>query len=132
MRMQLQGMKFNMLTVIKRAEQTKKVDSTTWECLCDCGNTTYATTSELRGGHKKSCGCLKRQPHGENLKGQRFGRLTVQYRFGYDEKTRKALWRCKCDCGKYTTVRSSDLKSSNTKSCGCLGKNYGKRNILDY
>lgn len=27
-----------------------------WLCQCDCGNTTFATTSDLRNGHSTSCG----------------------------------------------------------------------------
>ena len=30
------------------------------------------------------------------------------------------LWRCKCDCGKETVVRQTNLQSGKTKSCGCL------------
>lgn len=33
---------------------------------------------------------------------------------------RKSYWKCKCECGNYTTVRSDCLKDGNTKSCGCL------------
>lgn len=29
-----------------------------WECVCDCGNTTKSTASQLTTGKKKSCGCL--------------------------------------------------------------------------
>lgn len=28
-----------------------------WNCLCDCGQSTTATTSQLMRGQKKSCGC---------------------------------------------------------------------------
>lgn len=52
------------------------------------------------------------------LEGQRFGRLVVVERAGTD-KNKQALWRCKCDCGKETTVDSTKLKRGNTKSCGC-------------
>lgn len=30
-----------------------------------------------------------------------------------------ALWRCRCDCGALTTVRSDHLISGHAKSCGC-------------
>lgn len=29
-----------------------------WKCLCDCGNTYYATSNRLKSGNTKSCGCL--------------------------------------------------------------------------
>lgn len=31
-----------------------------WSCHCRCGKTTTACTSELRNGHVKSCGCLRK------------------------------------------------------------------------
>lgn len=127
MKLNLEGMKFNNLTVIAPAG-TDGRQHRLWECKCDCGATTYATTSDLRMGHKKSCGCLKRVSHAKDLKGQRFGMLTVVKRAGTN-KHRKALWRCKCDCGKMTTVSSVDLVTGNTKSCGCLGQNFAKRNL---
>jgi len=33
---------------------------------------------------------------------------------------------CKCNCGKETIVRGSDLKSEKTKSCGCFLKKGGR------
>ena len=128
MKFNLEGMKFNHLTVIGPAG-TDGRQHRLWECKCDCGNTTLATTSDLRHGHKKSCGCLKRVPHANDRKGQRFGMLTVIKRVGTNNH-RKALWRCKCDCGRTTEVSSTDLTSGNTKSCGCLGNNYAKRNLM--
>lgn len=129
MEVHLEGIKFNHLTVVKQVGSNSN-GRRLWECKCDCGVTTFATTNELRGGHKKSCGCLKRVSHAKDIKGQRFGMLTVVKRVGTDPVSRKALWKCKCDCGNFTTVRSVDLTNGNTKSCGCLGKNYAKRNLM--
>ena len=129
MKVDLTGQKFNKLTVLHRGEQ-KKANAVTWVCRCDCGTETLATTNELRSGHKKSCGCLKKLPHADNLKGMRFGRLVVMKRVGTSLNDRHPIWRCKCDCGKKTDVRSCDLKSGNTKSCGCLGKEKAKRNWM--
>ena len=55
MKYQLTGKKFNRLTVISPAG-TDGRQHRLWECKCDCGGTTFATTSDLRHGHKKSCG----------------------------------------------------------------------------
>jgi len=129
MKINLEGMKFNRLTVIGPAG-TDGRQHRLWECKCDCGGTTFATTSDLRHGHKKSCGCLKRVSHAKDITGQRFGMLTVMKRAGTN-KHRKALWKCKCDCGRTTVVSSVDLVTGNTKSCGCLGKNYAKRNLVE-
>lgn len=54
-----------------------------------------------------------------DITGQRFGRLTAIEYVGHD-KHKNAVWKCKCDCGKYTNVSTHSLKSGHTKSCGCL------------
>lgn len=53
------------------------------------------------------------------LKGQRFGRLIAIERMP-PENHRDRKWKCLCDCGKETFVVATQLKSGNTKSCGCL------------
>jgi predicted small secreted protein/transposase len=58
-----------------------------------------------------------------DLTGQIFGKLTVIKQ--YDDRIRKQrAWICKCNCGnsKEIIVTSGDLKSGNTKSCGCTRK----------
>lgn len=114
----LTGERFGKLVVIAQCEKYK--DKILWKCLCDCGNETTATTNDLKSGHKKSCGCLKNRSNAKDLIGQRFGRLTVIKRAGTEGS--RAVWRCKCDCGKYKSVKSIDLLSGNTKSCGCWKK----------
>lgn len=54
----------------------------------------------------------------ENLKGQKFGRLTALEKVG--TKRGYALWKCKCDCGNIVDVESRVLKTGQKKSCGCL------------
>ena len=56
----------------------------------------------------------------ENLSGQQFNRLTAIDRD--IEKTKRVYWRCKCECGKAVSVAACDLKSSHTKSCGCVNQ----------
>lgn len=58
----------------------------------------------------------------KDMSGVKFGILTVIERSG--SKGHRALWLCKCDCGKETTVRGKYLRSGHTKSCGCLRKNF--------
>lgn len=54
-----------------------------------------------------------------NLKGQRFGRLTVSYEAGRTP-TNSVLWMTRCDCGRFQRVRAGNLTSGNTRSCGCF------------
>lgn len=54
----------------------------------------------------------------KDLTGMKFGRLTVVERRGSD-KQRRALWLCKCECGKEVIVCGCNLTRGNTKSCGC-------------
>lgn len=53
------GQKFNRLTVIKRLPNYRH--DTMWECRCDCGKINKVKGNDLRKGHTKSCGCLRRE-----------------------------------------------------------------------
>lgn len=53
-----------------------------------------------------------------DLTGEKIGRLQIIKRIESDNK-RYVMWECFCDCGKMTNVRTCDLRSGNTKSCGC-------------
>jgi len=54
----------------------------------------------------------------ENLKGKTFGRLEV-VEFAYSDKYRTSIWKCIYRCGNVVYVRSNNLKSGYTRSCGC-------------
>lgn len=54
-----------------------------------------------------------------NLRGQRFGRLTVLHRVS-NRGGRQAVWVCACDCGGQANVISQSLREGLTRSCGCL------------
>lgn len=45
--------------------------------------------------------------------GQKFGRLTVT-------QTQPGVCLCTCDCGAQLSVRTNNLTSGNTQSCGCF------------
>lgn len=51
----------------------------------------------------------------EELEGKIFGYLTV---IRYNKEKKK--WECRCSCGNTTYVPTKNLKSGNTKSCGCM------------
>ena len=54
----------------------------------------------------------------KDYSGEKFGRLTV-LRFSRKHKG-KYFWICKCSCGNEKEVCIMDLKTGNTKSCGCI------------
>lgn len=110
----LTGQRFGRLTVIKTA-YTDKHGKRHWECKCDCGETTYPTTSSLKGGLSSGCSRCGKLNHYEDLTGQRFGRLVVKRIVGHNP----AKWECECDCGNITSVNADSLKSGTTVSCGC-------------
>jgi len=53
------GKKFNRLTIVSRAanEDTRAA----WNCICDCGNTITLNGKQIRSGHTKSCGCIRKE-----------------------------------------------------------------------
>lgn len=112
----LTGQKFGKLTVIERDFSKEKSNSKCfWKCICDCGEITVVSSSHLRTGNAKSCGCARYN----NLAGKRFGRWTVIERA---ERTTNQLWLCVCDCGEKKKVQHSALINGKSISCGCYHK----------
>ena len=77
----------------------------------------------------------------QDLKGKRFGRLTVLEET--QRRNYRHYWLCRCDCGNEKVVEESHLKSGHTKSCGCYrtekprerrldltGQRYGRLTVL--
>jgi hypothetical protein len=59
------------------------------------------------------------------LEGKVFDRLTVDSKT--ISKNKKIAWSCRCLCGKKIVVTTCDLRSGNTKSCGCLRQDNAKK-----
>jgi hypothetical protein len=57
-----------------------------------------------------------------DLCGQTFGRLEVVCRDQNRTKTTAIWWICRCSClaQPFISARGTDLRSGNTRSCGCL------------
>lgn len=68
-------------------------------------------------------------PNFKDIAGERFGRLVAIECIGVDNEKR-ALWRCRCDCGRETIVQGKSLRSGNTKSCGCLNLDLATSRIV--
>lgn len=117
--------KFGKLTVIGLNDTlTAKSSGTYWNCSCECGNITVATTAHLRAGQKLSCGCMRKN----DLTGKRFGRLFVErlanepYITKSGKQYRNKVYICKCDCGNVVKCLGSNLTKGVTTSCGCYQK----------
>src|SRR3990172_9733089 len=54
-----------------------------------------------------------------NLTNSRFGRLVAKRSVGQN-KYGSILWECVCDCSALVIKNTRDLRSGNTRSCGCL------------
>ena len=62
-------------------------------------------------------------PKLNDITGQQFGRLIVlgiSHRQRLSPRRSIVHWQCRCICGTEISVRSSDLGTGNTQSCGCL------------
>lgn len=125
----LTGKIFSELTVVGPTDKRKN-GAIVWECLCSCGKTTYVQTGNLTSGHTKSCGHLHDTLESKraNLVGKRYGRLVVE-EFLYSNDKKQSVWRCKCDCGNYTTSTTNQLNFGRKSSCGCI-KSKGEQKII--
>lgn len=55
----------------------------------------------------------------QDLTGKTFGRLTVLFP-AKNREFRRIYWCCRCFCGSYKLIASSELVQGNTVSCGCF------------
>lgn len=64
-----------------------------------------------------------------DITGQKFGRLTVikLEEIRTTNYGKRAMWRCKCDCGKEVVVYSYSIRKGKTVSCGCYNKEIVKK-----
>lgn len=128
----LSGQKFNHFEVLTPVENKRGSDgSLIWIARCACGIVGEYSSSDLKRGNVKSCGCIKghRAKGNRNLDNQRFGKLVV-IRTARDEErqasqnTRSSTcYVCDCDCGtKGKVFTASHLLKGHAKSCGCFRK----------
>jgi hypothetical protein len=63
------GIKYGMLTVVKRAENKSLKDTNArWHCVCDCGNETISYGIDLAKGKSTNCGCVRNANTGKRVK----------------------------------------------------------------
>lgn len=124
----LTGKRFGRLVAIRPIGE-RKGSFVTWECLCDCGKTTFVASGALLSGNTRSCGCISeenKRKRANDLTGTRFGKL-VAIRPTDKRERGRVVWECLCDCGETAFVSGDQLNSGLVKSCGCLKKEIGKQ-----
>lgn len=125
----LTGQKFGRLTALYK-NGTDNVGHSIWRCRCNCGNEVDVLATNLIQQYTQSCGCIHSEicsGRGEDLVGQKFGKLTVISLVNISP--RKYL--CKCDCGGQAIVQPGNLKDGHTQSCGCVSS-LGQEKINAY
>lgn len=119
------GKKFNHLTVIEATKQHSG-GKLLYKCECDClkKNIIYATCTDLKNGHTKSCGCIKiKYKIGDIIN----NRQIVDY-IGDENQNGRYYYKCKClFCQREYQALGQTLE--NTYSCGCK-KSIGEDNII--
>ena len=128
--LKLENQKFGKWTVMERGDYREKCHAFEWLCQCECGNTSYVLSNNLKTGKSVNCwDCHNAKSVGrphltERLKinaGDRFGHLVVLRQEGR-LRNKTLTYVCKCDCGKERVERSTRLKSGETTHCGCKTK----------
>lgn len=126
------GQRFGRLVVLKKIYTNKNL---LWLCLCDCGNETNVSTSNLNNNSTRSCGCLKREKRikwnkqyplkGENSPSWRGGVSCYSYcdiwRDGDYKESIKERDNYRCsnpDCRKISKKLTIHHIDYNKKSCG--------------
>ncbi len=61
--------------------------------------------------------------------GKKFNMLTVLEECNERDKRNKIMYKCQCDCGNIVIVNGNNLRSGNSKSCGCLNHKPNKHNF---
>lgn len=131
------GKIFGDLTVKAKAEDklygpTKTWHERQWLCVCTCGKETIVRDRPLRGGQTTSCGHKKHdamvaaaKTRFKDLSGTTFGSLDVLRRvddYVSPNGRKYIMYEVQCQiCGKIKTVRSNNLRSGSTITCGSCG-----------
>lgn len=123
----VQGQRFGKLVVVKSAGSSLKAQGRLWQCKCDCGKFTVTSTSQLRSGGKRSCGCLvtaARKWLGARLsvsraidmRGKQIGVLKV-IGLAIGKRNGGQYWECLCSCGKHVVKSGYKLRHGTYDKC---------------
>ena len=124
------GNTYGYWKVLKLDEERSNTRRKYYICECQCGTIKSVVKDSLTRGKSISCGChrdkLTKERNSKDYTGQRFGRLVAIKPTG-ESRNYNRIWECQCDCGNTCYVATNDLTSENTRSCGCLQKEWYKK-----
>lgn len=123
----LSGQTFGRFKVLNFSH--KKGGRFFYKCLCSCGTEVIVRSDAIKSQCYKPCKCLGDGKF-KNLLGHQFGRWKVIERVEND-KLRRSMWKCKCDCGNIKIVPSSALRRGQSKSCGCFHNELASKNAIE-
>lgn len=135
------GQKFGRLTAIEPTIKRNKQGLVIWKFQCNCGNIVEKVGREVWRGQTSSCGCLKKEllikRNTENNSnkyfiGAQFGELTIisNIFFKLSPRGKNESWvKCQCSCGNIIEVKTNNLGSRTTQSCGCV-QSLGEKRII--
>lgn len=128
------GNKYGRWTVLEYVGNKNKIPH--YKCKCECGTIREVSRANLMSGISKSCGCLHKEIASQanfiDLTGQNFGKLKViELDIERSDPKKHNIWKCLCECGNITYVKTADLRSGNTKSCGCFRQSFGEEQIKE-
>jgi hypothetical protein len=129
----LTGQRFGKRTVLA-FDGIRKPNGAYWLCVCDCGTKDIVQGTALykrRADHCMKCkGEIQSHRQTDDLTGQQFNDLSITNKNKRKVANGDTYWNCLCKCGKKVVAKASDLKTEQTKSCGCQrkenGHNWGK------
>jgi hypothetical protein len=118
--MDLSGQRFGRLLVIEKTAQKYRTEFL-YRCRCDCGGEKLATSSWLKSGIVRSCGCLQRENRFVDITGRRVGRLIAIEPTGRMDRG-SMVWRWRCDCGNEIEAGVEQINITGRVSCGCAAR----------
>jgi len=100
---------YGRLTVIKDAGRTS-YGRRQFECLCSCGNTIIAESSNIERGHTSSCGCLRDE---------------LQFKHGMSQSKEFMIWASmRARCNNKNSQNYKFYGARGIKVCGRWDKSF--------
>lgn len=118
------GKKYNMLTIIDCYRDTyQKRNRIFVKCKCDCGKVVGFNLTEVKRGHIKSCGCIRKFDFDRDYKGKIFHNIKILEILDINSKKVK----CQCHCGETFSAKLIDLLKKTRYIIACHKCNDGKK-----